>query len=120
MPLCLYWCTLSKHTENYINVIRASVGACHAQHPNVRRVRLVEINVRANKHIRPQAVAACLNCSAALSPHQACASCGFYKGRKVLTTKLERVIKRGESRRAQQTEQAHQATEAEHEHKDEK
>lgn len=55
----------------------------------------------ANKHIRPQAVSACLNCSAAINPHSACASCGFYKGKKVLTTKLERAIKRGESRRVQ-------------------
>lgn len=60
----------------------------------------------ANKHIRPQAIAACLNCSAALSPHSACAECGFYKGVKVLTTKLERAIKRGESRRNQAAKQA--------------
>lgn len=71
----------------------------------------------ANKHIRPQAVTACLNCSAALSPHQACASCGFYKGKKVLTTKLERTLKRAESR---PKKEAHKETETEHEHKDEK
>ena len=49
----------------------------------------------ANKHIRPQAITSCQNCSAPLAPHSACASCGFYKGKKVLSTKLERVLKRG-------------------------
>lgn len=68
----------------------------------------------ANKHIRPQAIAACLNCDAPLSPHQACGTCGFYKGRKVLTTKLERVLKRSESR--QKSEEKHAPEEAGHEH----
>ncbi len=52
----------------------------------------------ANKHIRPQAVTACANCAHPISPHQACAECGFYKGKKVLRTKIERVLKRGEAR----------------------
>lgn len=71
------------------------------------------------KFIRPQAITACLNCSAALSPHQACAECGFYKGRKVLTTKIERVLKRGEARQALQAKQEKHA-EAPHEHTEEK
>jgi large subunit ribosomal protein L32 len=54
------------------------------------------------KFIRPQAVAACSNCQQAVSPHQACLQCGFYKGKKVLVTKLERTLKRGEQRQAEQ------------------
>lgn len=51
----------------------------------------------ANKHIRPQAITACANCGHPLSTHQACMECGFYKGKKVLRTKLERTLKRGEA-----------------------
>ncbi len=55
---------------------------------------------QANKHIRPKAITACLNCEHPLNPHQACMECGFYKGRKVLRTKIERVLKRGEKKSA--------------------
>lgn len=39
----------------------------------------------------------CLNCSSPLNTHQVCASCGFYKGVKVLTTKSDRAVKRGQA-----------------------
>lgn len=58
------------------------------------------------RFIRPQAIASCANCSQPLSPHVACAECGFYKGVKVLRTKSERVLRRGETRRAKQVAQA--------------
>lgn len=48
----------------------------------------------------------CLNCSAPLRTHQACASCGFYKGIKVLTTKAERAVKRGQMLKTKQARQA--------------
>ena len=48
----------------------------------------------------------CLNCSAPLKSHQACASCGFYKGIKVLTTKAERAVKRGQALQVKQARQA--------------
>lgn len=64
------------------------------------------------KFIRPQAITACANCENPLTPHSACDSCGFYKGKKVMTTKLERTLKRGETRRAKQ--QAMQAQEKAH------
>lgn len=56
------------------------------------------------KFIRPQAVTGCSNCGAPLSPHQACLHCGYYKGKKVLTTKLDRALKRGEVRSAQKAQ----------------
>lgn len=73
----------------------------------------------ANKHIRPQAVTRCLQCEYPLSPHQACMQCGFYKGKKVLSTKLERALKRGESRSAQKAQQPAPA-QGGHEHEREK
>lgn len=68
------------------------------------------------KFIRPQAVTACSNCQQALATHAACTNCGFYKGKKVLTTKLDRTVKRGEARQAEQAkmkakEQSHDNTE---------
>lgn len=39
----------------------------------------------------------CSNCNGPLRTHQTCASCGFYKGVKVLTTKAERAVKRGQA-----------------------
>ncbi len=57
------------------------------------------------RFIRPQAITACDNCSKPLVPHCACDGCGFYKGSKVLRTKVERTLKRGETKRAQQVQQ---------------
>lgn len=57
------------------------------------------------KFISPKAVVNCSQCEAPLSPHQACYQCGFYKGKKVITTKLERALKRGEARSKKQKEQ---------------
>lgn len=68
---------------------------------------------QSTKFIRPQALTACVNCEHALLPHQACAHCGFYKGKKVLVTKLERTLKRGETRRTAQAKKPES-----HEHHD--
>ena len=51
------------------------------------------------KFIRPQSIAGCSNCESPNLPHQVCKDCGFYKGRKVLATKIERALKRGEERK---------------------
>lgn len=55
----------------------------------------------ANKGVKVKALATCSNCSEPLATHQACKNCGFYKGAKVLTTKKERLVKRGQARQAQ-------------------
>lgn len=44
----------------------------------------------------------CANCNGPLTTHQACASCGFYKGIKVLVTKAERAVKRGQARQTKE------------------
>jgi large subunit ribosomal protein L32 len=48
----------------------------------------------------------CPNCEDAVLPHQACKNCGHYKGAKVIETKLERVVKRAQSRQAKQAREA--------------
>jgi len=53
----------------------------------------------ANKGLKPAAIAACAQCQAPLATHQICSSCGFYKGRKVMITKLDRALKRKETQK---------------------
>ena len=64
------------------------------------------------KGLSVKAITTCSNCSAALATHQACSSCGFYKGSKVLRTKGERLVRRTELKQAQQARQKTQQEEA--------
>lgn len=52
----------------------------------------------ANKGIKPKQITGCQTCQAPIAPHQACQECGYYKGAKVLRTKLERMETRGKLR----------------------
>jgi large subunit ribosomal protein L32 len=63
----------------------------------------------ANKGIKAKAFGLCQNCKATIQPHAICTECGFYKGRKVLTTKAERAMKRGELRKEHQAKLAARA-----------
>lgn len=60
---------------------------------------------QANKGIKPKAIALCSHCQSPLMPHTACSDCGFYKGKKVLATKSDRLAKRGEVRKKVAQEQ---------------
>ena len=60
----------------------------------------------ANKGIQVSAFASCKNCEAPVAPHQVCASCGFYKGVKVIATKSERTVKRIDVRQAKEAHAA--------------
>lgn len=68
----------------------------------------------ANKGMQVSSFSSCSNCSVAMAEHQACMNCGFYKGRKIFTTKLDRQLKRTEERSkrhaAYQAKMAEQAT----------
>ncbi len=55
---------------------------------------------KATKGLEPKAIVVCQTCQAPLIPHCACASCGYYKGVKVVRTKADRMQGRGETRRA--------------------
>lgn len=58
----------------------------------------------ANKGLKPKVFTSCNNCQVAIMPHQACDSCGFYKGVKVFETKMDRALKRGRARQTKKQE----------------
>lgn len=65
----------------------------------------------ANKKIKVKVITQCGNCSEPLSPHQVCHYCGFYKGEKILTTKLDRAIARGRNKETQEEKVLEQKSE---------
>lgn len=68
----------------------------------------------ANKGLEVKTFTACPQCAAPTMPHQVCATCGFYKGVKIMATKLDRNIKRVETRQAQaQSKQQSQVSQTE-------
>lgn len=69
--------------------------------PKRKRSRARRDSRFANKGVKAKVLASCQNCQVTLEPHQICAQCGHYKGVKVMVTKLDRMIKRGQTRKAQ-------------------
>ncbi len=70
----------------------------------------------ANKGIKVKAITVCNNCQDPIVPHIVCRNCGFYKGIKVMATKMDRAVKRAEMRQAKEaakTEQQKAAPEQE-------
>jgi len=55
----------------------------------------------ASRGLEPHQVSACQTCQAPIASHVVCKECGYYKGIKVLATKMDRLHKRGEARRSQ-------------------
>ena len=51
-------------------------------------------------------VASCQTCQSPIVPHAVCSDCGYYKGIKVMTTKTDRMHKRGEVMKTRQKETA--------------
>ena len=64
--------------------------------PKRKRSRARRDKRFANKGIKVKALTECQNCKAPLPTHQACPACGFYKGVKVMATKADRAVRRGE------------------------
>ena len=54
----------------------------------------------ANKGLKPKSISGCQTCQAPIMSHQVCRECGYYKGVKVLRTKVERMYQRGQTREA--------------------
>ncbi|MCK5632987.1 50S ribosomal protein L32 [bacterium] len=54
----------------------------------------------ANKGIKVKSFTECKNCQSPLACHKVCEACGFYKGVKIMTTKADRALKRGQERQA--------------------
>ncbi len=59
----------------------------------------------ANKGMKEKSFTKCAHCQEPISTHQACVSCGYYKGRKIISTKADRAVKRVETRQAKQAAQ---------------
>lgn len=70
--------------------------------PKRKRSRARRDSRFANKGMKAKSITACLQCQAPIMTHQACGTCGFYKGVKVLATKVDRTIKRVQIRQAKQ------------------
>ena len=66
--------------------------------PKRKRSRARRDSRFANKGLMVKSFTACQNCQAPLMTHHACQNCGFYKGIKVLKTKLDRSVKRAQER----------------------
>jgi large subunit ribosomal protein L32 len=77
--------------------------------PKRKRSRARRDSRFANKGIKVKAIVYCPNCTEPSLPHQACMKCGFYKGVKHLSTKIERVVKRAELSRAKEVQSAQAA-----------
>ena len=60
------------------------------------------------KFIRAKSFVKCSNCEHTITSHQICEQCGFYKGRKIMVTKLERAKNRSEAKLAIQAKHAQQ------------
>ena len=79
--------------------------------PKRKRSRARRDSRHANKGVKVKAIVGCQNCSEPLITHAACTKCGFYKGVKVMVTKMDRAVKRGQSRQAQAARQKQVAKE---------
>ncbi|MEX0671901.1 MAG: 50S ribosomal protein L32 [Candidatus Babeliales bacterium] len=66
--------------------------------PKRKRSRARRDSRFANKAMDVKFTGLCANCQSANLPHQVCKNCGFYRGAKVMTTKLDRALKRGQAR----------------------
>jgi len=79
--------------------------------PKRKRSRARRDSRFANKGLKVQAFSACSQCKEPLSPHQVCKKCGYYKGRKVLKTKIERSAKRAAQMQKKQAKNSDQTPE---------
>jgi len=60
----------------------------------------------ANKGIKVKAFTQCKQCLAPLVSHVVCKECGFYKGKKIIVTKVDRAQKRVETVQLRKQKQA--------------
>ncbi len=69
--------------------------------PKRKRSRARRDSRFANKGLKVNCGVKCPSCASPCLPHAVCKECGHYKGIKVLTTKKERELKRGEVKKVQ-------------------
>lgn len=73
--------------------------------PKRKRSRARRDKRFANKGLAVKAFAACPQCQTVISSHQVCKNCGHYKGIKIIETKADRAVKRGEGRKKKAAQQ---------------
>jgi len=59
-------------------------------HPKRRHSNTRTRTRRAHDFITTKSLSVCSNCSAKIIPHRVCKSCGFYKGKQVITLKVKK------------------------------
>jgi len=64
----------------------------------------------ANKGLKVKAIIICNNCQDPLVPHTVCKNCGFYKGIKIMATKMDRSVKRTETRQEKEAAKTEQSS----------
>lgn len=74
--------------------------------PKRKRSRARRDKRFANKGIKTSIFASCKQCNEPNLSHTVCASCGYYKGRKVMITRAERAVKRADVRKVHADKQA--------------
>jgi len=87
-----------KEHNNKLMIFRSDVMPV----PKRKRSRARRDKRFANKGIKPIGFNTCSSCEATVSSHQICQNCGCYKGRKVMATKADRAVRRGEVSQAKQ------------------
>jgi large subunit ribosomal protein L32 len=70
--------------------------------PKRKRSRARRDKRFANKGLKVASFASCSQCQDPILPHRACSGCGYYKGSKVLETKMDRTEKRNEHKQVKQ------------------
>jgi len=68
--------------------------------PKRKRSRARRDSRFAHKAMVMHTITACAQCAAPLLPHAACHNCGFYKGTKVMNTKIDRKVTRMQKKQA--------------------
>ena len=80
--------------------------------PKRKRSRARRDSRFANKGVIVKSLGKCSNCQAPSLGHTACKECGFYKGVKVMETKIDRTLKRGQVRQAVEARKRNQSADA--------
>lgn len=83
--------------------------------PSKRRTKRSRLERASHFAIKPTSLAKCTKCGKPVLPHKACAYCGTYKGRQVLTlkTKAKTVKQKAQDRKeAAKEKEAAKATKA--------
>jgi len=81
--------------------------------PKRKRSRARRDSRFAHKGMVMHTITSCKNCDTPLLPHVACSQCGFYKGAKVMKTKVDRKLTRMKARQVKSAKGKKQSAQSE-------